>query len=141
MRFLFRSYTYMDAGERIFGGMGEGKSVGPRRFPPSSTEWNLPQPRRNLPRRWAPGLSRLTRMADAGGQAGAETKRGFGGWARLIGGWALVVVGVLGFVLPIIPGLPLLLGGLALLAKDYPCAQKAQEKVKKWIAKIRQRFR
>lgn len=59
------------------------------------------------------------------------------GTMRKIGGWALVVVGVAGLVLPVIPGVPLLIGGLAILAPDYVWAQKSLDKVKGWAARVR----
>lgn len=53
---------------------------------------------------------------------------------KQVGGWALVVAGLAGFVLPVIPGIPLLLGGLALLAQDYVWARKAMDKTKEVAA-------
>jgi uncharacterized protein len=38
---------------------------------------------------------------------------------RAIAGWFLLVVGVLGCVLPIIPGIPLLAAGAALLGSNH----------------------
>lgn len=62
---------------------------------------------------------------------------GWGHWGRLAGGWLLVVVGLAGFVLPVIPGIPLLLGGLALLACDYPWAKRWMDRVKGWWEEVR----
>ena len=59
------------------------------------------------------------------------------GAMRKIGGWALVCVGLAGLVLPIIPGIPLLLAGLAILAPDYVWAQRSLDKVKGWAARVR----
>jgi uncharacterized protein YqgC (DUF456 family) len=39
-------------------------------------------------------------------------------WRTAVG-WALVCAGVLGLVLPVIPGVPLLLGGLVVLSARY----------------------
>ncbi|PTM59412.1 DUF454 family protein [Desmospora activa] len=58
-------------------------------------------------------------------------------------GWALVIIGILGMVLPVIPGLPLIAIGLIFLSKSSPWAQqileklyarypKLAEKTKKW---------
>lgn len=57
--------------------------------------------------------------------------------ARQVGGWALLVAGVAGCVLPVIPGIPLLIGGLALLAPEYAWAGAAQRRVTAWIARRR----
>ncbi|ADV84635.1 PGPGW domain-containing protein [Terriglobus saanensis] len=52
---------------------------------------------------------------------------------RKVCGWALIVLGLVGCLLPIAPGLPLLIAGLALLAKDYAWARKVLEKGRhKW---------
>jgi uncharacterized membrane protein YbaN (DUF454 family) len=40
--------------------------------------------------------------------------------ARSIGGIALVVVGLLGLVLPVIPGVPLLMAGIVVLGPQHP---------------------
>lgn len=52
---------------------------------------------------------------------------------RKVCGWVLIFLGLLGCVLPIAPGLPLLVAGLALLAKDYAWACNVLEKSQhKW---------
>jgi len=38
---------------------------------------------------------------------------------RAIGGWALLTIGALGLVLPIIPGIPLMAAGAAMLGSDH----------------------
>ncbi len=38
---------------------------------------------------------------------------------RAIGGWALLIIGALGIVLPIIPGIPLMAAGVAMLGSDH----------------------
>jgi hypothetical protein len=38
---------------------------------------------------------------------------------RLVIGWTLIAFGLLGIVLPIIPGIPLLIAGLVLLSSQY----------------------
>jgi len=60
-------------------------------------------------------------------------------WARLACGWLLVVAGLAGFVLPVIPGIPLLLGGLALLAYEYVWAQRLMDRVKEWWKEARRK--
>jgi uncharacterized membrane protein YbaN (DUF454 family) len=52
---------------------------------------------------------------------------------RSIGAWVLVVVGLLGLVVPILPGIPLLLGGVALLGREHPLVQAAL----RWLGRRR----
>jgi uncharacterized protein YqgC (DUF456 family) len=40
---------------------------------------------------------------------------------RIAGAWTLIVIGVAGCVLPIIPGIPILAAGVAMLGKDHWC--------------------
>lgn len=51
--------------------------------------------------------------------------------------WLTIAVGIAGCVLPFIPGLPLILVGLALLAQDYAWAKTAIGKVKRWWVSLR----
>ena len=46
-----------------------------------------------------------------------------GAFSRLIFGWLLITLGLLGIVLPVIPGIPLLIAGLVLLSTQYRWAQ------------------
>ena len=65
------------------------------------------------------------------------------GWSRItrfVGGWLLILVGVAGCVLPIIPGVPLILAGLALLAEEYAWARRWTEKFKQWLARVRRKI-
>lgn len=55
------------------------------------------------------------------------------------GGRLLVVVGLVGFVLPVIPGIPLLLEGLGLLACEYVRAKRLLERVKGGGEQVRPR--
>jgi hypothetical protein len=50
---------------------------------------------------------------------------------RQIGGIALLIAGVAGCLLPIIPGIPLLLAGVAMLGNDHPLVKPA----KVWLEK------
>ena len=59
-------------------------------------------------------------------------------WRRS-SGWTLVVLGVVGCVLPVLPGIPLLLGGLALLSTEYAWAEKALARLKGWVSRTRAR--
>jgi len=60
---------------------------------------------------------------------------------RKAGGWALLSVGVAGCVLPVIPGIPLLLAGLILLSHDYAWAKGTVGKAKRWAVHVRRKTR
>lgn len=62
-------------------------------------------------------------------------------WARKAGGWCLLAAGVAGCVLPVIPGIPLALAGLIILARDYAWARSALRKAKRKAASMRRRSR
>ena len=51
----------------------------------------------------------------------------------------LLILGLAGCVLPIIPGIPLLIAGLIILGKDYAWARFALRKVKRLAVRIRRR--
>lgn len=57
--------------------------------------------------------------------------------ARSVGGVLLVVVGLLGLVLPVIPGVPLLMAGVAILGRDHPLVRPALER----LARLREKWR
>ncbi len=44
--------------------------------------------------------------------------------AKLVSGWAMLLLGALGLVLPIVPGVPFLLAGLAMLSWRYTWGRK-----------------
>lgn len=54
--------------------------------------------------------------------------------ARVVAGVLLVAVGVLGLVLPIIPGVPLLIAGVALLGPEHPLVRPFAERLERWRA-------
>ncbi|MGO4212993.1 PGPGW domain-containing protein [Terriglobus sp. 2YAB30_2] len=60
---------------------------------------------------------------------------------RESGAWLLILIGVAGCVLPVIPGIPLLIGGLAVLAVDRPWAARLLERVKEKWGKAKERIR
>lgn len=62
-------------------------------------------------------------------------------WARKAGGWFLITAGFAGCVLPVIPGIPLLLAGLIILARDYAWARSALHKAKRKVVSMRRRAR
>jgi uncharacterized protein len=62
-------------------------------------------------------------------------------WTRKAGGWALLAIGIAGCVLPVIPGIPFLIAGLIILARDYEWARFALRRVKRWVVEARRRSR
>lgn len=62
-------------------------------------------------------------------------------WARKAGGWGLIAAGIAGCILPVIPGIPLLLAGLIILSRDYAWARGALRKVKRKVVAMRRRTR
>jgi uncharacterized protein len=50
---------------------------------------------------------------------------------RIAGAWGLIVLGVAGCVLPIIPGIPILAAGVAMLGKDHWLVRRCGE----WLRK------
>jgi uncharacterized membrane protein YbaN (DUF454 family) len=62
------------------------------------------------------------------------------GWTRLArqsAGWVLLAVGVLGIIIPILPGLPLLVAGFALLATEYVWAHHALRHTKALMERLK----
>jgi uncharacterized membrane protein YbaN (DUF454 family) len=57
--------------------------------------------------------------------------------AILIFGWILVVLGTAGILLPLIPGIPLLLGGLIVLARHYVWASRLLARVRAFLSRLR----
>ena len=55
---------------------------------------------------------------------------------RTAGGWTFLVVGVAGLVLPVLPGVPLLIAGLVMLSADYHWARTSLRRLKLWIRKL-----
>jgi uncharacterized membrane protein YbaN (DUF454 family) len=51
---------------------------------------------------------------------------------RSAAGLVLVVVGVAGLVLPILPGIPILIAGLALLGTDHPLRVAITRRLHRW---------
>jgi hypothetical protein len=58
---------------------------------------------------------------------------------RTAGGWTFLVVGVAGLVLPVLPGVPLLIAGLVMLSADYHWARTSLRRLKLWIRKLNRR--
>lgn len=56
---------------------------------------------------------------------------------RSVGGILLVVVGLLGLVVPIIPGIPLMMAGVAVLGRNHPLVRPALG----WLRRQREAWR
>lgn len=52
-------------------------------------------------------------------------------------GFAAIVAGVIGFAVPVLPGIVLILAGLALLAREFVWARKLQWKLKNHLKSMR----
>jgi uncharacterized membrane protein YbaN (DUF454 family) len=53
---------------------------------------------------------------------------------RQVTGYAFLAAGVVGCVLPILPGIPLLFVGLGLLSVDSPWAARLRDRLKSYVA-------
>jgi hypothetical protein len=49
----------------------------------------------------------------------------------------LVAAGAAGTLLPIVPGLPILLAGIALIGSDHPMVRKMKASFQRWREKLR----
>ena len=54
---------------------------------------------------------------------------------RTVAGMTLIVVGVIGLVMPIIPGIPLLLAGVATMGRDHPLLRPVLARINAWRAR------
>ena len=54
------------------------------------------------------------------------------GTLREVTGLVLLTVGVIGLIVPVIPGIPLLLGAAALLGPDHPKIRPWMERIQQW---------
>ncbi|HEY1964595.1 MAG TPA: PGPGW domain-containing protein [Acidobacteriaceae bacterium] len=77
---------------------------------------------------------------DMGSAMGAVGNR-WSDWTRKAGGWTLLAVGIAGCILPVIPGVPFLIAGLIILARDYRWARFILRRVKRWVVQARRRAR
>jgi uncharacterized membrane protein YbaN (DUF454 family) len=55
---------------------------------------------------------------------------------RSAGGWLLLVLGAAGLMLPVLPGVPLLIAGLVMLSADHRWARNCLRRVKLWTRKL-----
>jgi uncharacterized membrane protein YbaN (DUF454 family) len=63
------------------------------------------------------------------------------GWLRKVTGWGLLAAGIAGCILPVIPGFPLVIAGLLILARDYVWAKRALHRAKRWAVHARRKMR
>jgi hypothetical protein len=54
------------------------------------------------------------------------------GVLREVSGFALLVAGLIGVVVPVIPGIPLILAGGLILAPKYPAIRRIVRRVRRW---------
>src|SRR5262245_16827099 len=57
--------------------------------------------------------------------------------ARMAGGWLILGVGVVFAILPVVPGLPLIVLATVLLAPDVPAIARARDRSMSWRARLR----
>jgi uncharacterized protein len=58
---------------------------------------------------------------------------------RTIAGVTLITIGLVGIVLPIIPGIPLLLAGVATMGRDHPWLRPVMARLDRWRKRWRNR--
>ena len=51
---------------------------------------------------------------------------------KLVAGFALIIAGLIGMVLPIIPGIPMLIAGAALLGSEHPLIRPFARRFERW---------
>ena len=59
----------------------------------------------------------------------------------LILGWILLLLGVIGLVLPLLPGIPLLIAGLVILSREYDWARRVLAKGQRWLPAVSEKIR
>ncbi len=62
-------------------------------------------------------------------------------WLRKATGWGLLLAGIAGCILPVLPGFPLVIAGLLVLARDYVWAKRAVYKARRWAVHLRRKAR
>jgi uncharacterized membrane protein YbaN (DUF454 family) len=59
----------------------------------------------------------------------------------LLVGWLLLLLGVIGLVLPLLPGIPLLIAGLVILSREYDWARRLLAKGLRWLPAVSEKIR
>lgn len=52
---------------------------------------------------------------------------------KVIAGISLVIVGALGVLLPVVPGVPIILAGVALVGADHPIVRPINGWLQRWL--------
>lgn len=60
-----------------------------------------------------------------------------GGRLRVLAGMVLLVAGLLGTLLPVLPGFPLVIAGMAVLGPDHPWSRALADRLRRWRARAR----
>jgi len=55
---------------------------------------------------------------------------------RELSGIALLAVGIIGLALPLMPGIPFLIAGAALLGHDHPLVRSMKERLQRWRSRL-----
>jgi uncharacterized membrane protein YbaN (DUF454 family) len=56
-------------------------------------------------------------------------------------GWILLMIGVLGLLLPLLPGIPLLIAGLVILSREYDWARRLLVRGRRSLPGVSAKFR
>jgi hypothetical protein len=59
---------------------------------------------------------------------------------RIVGGVALILIGILGLILPVMPGWPFILVGLALLSRHFHWARRLRRQVRRFRLNMQRRW-
>jgi hypothetical protein len=79
-------------------------------------------------------LFRLPRRTRREGEEVTEDRRPRPVWrtARTVGGFTLIGVGIIGTLLPIIPGIPMVIAGVALVGPGHRALRPVMTRIERW---------
>ncbi len=60
---------------------------------------------------------------------------------RIVAGFVLLAVGIVGLFLPILQGVLMILGGLAILGRDLPWARRVTDRLSRFVRERAERSR
>lgn len=52
--------------------------------------------------------------------------------ARTVGGFTLIGAGIIGTLVPIVPGIPMLIAGVALVGRGHPLLRPVMSRIERW---------